>query len=125
MIGRALQAWILGWLVSFAVVISPYVIEGIVRNGSLRGVGVPMFAFWTFAVLLVVFCVLILPLYLWLPDSVRELRPMVRAMIGAGVACFVCVAWPLFLELPSVLPAALAAGGLIGYMVPRNAGAEG
>lgn len=78
------------------------------------------FAWWTFIVLMVVFCFLILPLYLWLPDGVRSLPPMVRVMIGLGVACLVCAVWPVFLEIPSFLPAALATGGLIGYMVPSS-----
>ena len=120
MIGRALQAWILGWLTSFVILVSPYVIEGVAENGSLRGIEFEFFAFWTFAVLLVVFCILILPLYLWLPERVRDLPPMVRVMIGVGTACLLCAVWPVFLEIPSFLPAALATGGLIGYMVPRN-----
>lgn len=120
MIGRAFLAWLLAWLVSFVVVVLPYALGGLARHGSFRGVEVAFFASWTFMVLLVVFCLLILPLYLWLPDSVRNLPVKRKVMIGLACACPVMVVWPLFLEIPSVLPAALAAGALIGGMVPRR-----
>ena len=125
MIAKAFLAWSLAWLVSFAIVVLPSALEGLVRNGNFRGVEFVFFAVWSLMVLTVVFCFLILPLYLWLPDSVRNLPVLVRCLIGLGGACLVMVAWPLFLDIPSVLPAALAAGGLIGAMVPPGEGAKG
>lgn len=120
MIKRAFFASFVAWLVCGLIVTATLMARSRVplRETSLHDSFIVLA--WCGVVMLAVFSLVVVPVYLYIPQKIRSLSVPIKGIIGAlsGGLVFLVV-FPFWLGIHGALGGAIGAGLIIGLMVPR------
>lgn len=123
MIKSSLFSVLAAWLTSWAAITLLTLLTG--RFPEIEGRllrEVLFFGIWTGATYLVVWFVVVIPIYWFMPERLKAWNRLAKGMLGAAAgALFVCTAMHWYLEIRGVFVAAVLGGFMVGLLSPSSA----